>query len=35
LHKDENGNFEVVDINDDLEYELRWYRYKLGAPSAD
>lgn len=35
LHKDENGNFEVVDINDNLEYELRWYRYKLGASSAD
>ena len=36
LHKFENGDIKVV--NDDTEvgeYEVRWYRYKLGNPSAD
>jgi hypothetical protein len=36
LHEFENGDIKVV--NDDTEvgdYEVRWYRYKLGNPSAD
>lgn len=36
LHEYENGNIVPVTEASELEgYEIRWYRYKLGAPSAD
>ena len=36
LHLFENGNISVVSEASQLEgYEIRWYRYKMGAPSAD
>ena len=35
IHKFEDGRIKAVPDTSDLEYEIRWYRYKLGAPSAD
>ena len=36
LHKFENGDIKVVNESSKLSnYEIRWYRYELGAPSAD
>ena len=36
LHKFENGDIKVVNESSKLsDYEIRWYRYELGAPSAD
>jgi len=35
IHKTNNGLFKSVSENDALDYEIRWYRYKLGASSAD
>ena len=36
LHMYENGNIGVISEASKLEdYEIRWYRYKMGAPSAD
>ena len=35
LHKFENGDIQVVNEDSKLNYEIRWYRYELGAPSAD
>lgn len=40
VHKTENGLFQVInedsfDKNKNNIYEIRWYRYRLGAPSAD
>lgn len=36
LHKFDNGDIKVITDNSDLkDYEIRWYRYKLGAPSSD
>lgn len=35
VHKFEDGRIKTVPNTSDLEYEIRWYRYKLGAPSAD
>lgn len=35
LHKFENGQIKVITEAADLDYEVRWYRYKLGASSAD
>lgn len=37
IHKLEDGNFKSIKQEDILpyDYEVRWYRYKLGAPSAD
>lgn len=36
LHKFENGDIQVVNESSKLsDYEIRWYRYELGAPSAD
>lgn len=34
VHEFEDG-FESVDEDSELDFEIRWYRYKLGAPSAD
>lgn len=36
LHLFDNGNISVISEASELEgYEIRWYRYKMGAPSAD
>lgn len=37
IHKLEDGNFKSIKEEDTLpyDYEVRWYRYKLGAPSVD
>ena len=36
IHKFENGDINVVNESSKLsDYEIRWYRYELGAPSAD
>lgn len=36
LHKFENGQIKVVNDDTDVgNYEIRWYQYQLGAPSAD
>lgn len=35
IHKTEDNNFISVTEKHDLDYEIRWYRYCLGAPSAD
>lgn len=35
IHKFEDGRIKTVADDSDLQYEIRWYRYKLGAPSAD
>lgn len=35
IHKVDNDKFISVTEKDDLDYEIRWYRYQLGAPSAD
>ena len=35
IHIDEEGNQIQVDKDSPYEYEIRWYRYILGEPSAD
>jgi hypothetical protein len=36
IHQDEqNDELFSVDDTDDLDYEIRWYRYELGHSSAD
>lgn len=36
LHLFENGNIGVVSESSNLsDYEIRWYRFRMGAPSAD
>lgn len=36
LHKFENGDIKVVNESSKLsDYKIKWYRYELGAPSAD
>lgn len=35
IHKFEDGRIKVVDENDDIDYNLTFYRYKLGAKSAN
>lgn len=36
IHKFENGDIQVVNESSKLsDYDIRWYRYELGAPSAD
>lgn len=35
IHKQEDGSFKSITADDKLEFEVRWYRYKLGSPSAD
>ena len=35
IHKFENGDIQVVNEDSKLNYEIRWYRYELGIPSAD
>lgn len=36
IHQYENGNVGVVSEDSNLEnYDIRWYRYKMGASSAD
>lgn len=35
VHKQENGQFKSITIEDALDYEIRWYRFELGRQSAD
>ncbi len=35
VHFDENGDPIVISSDSNLDYEVRWYRYRLGAPRAD
>lgn len=35
IHKFENGDIQVINEGSKLNYEIRWYRYELGIPSAD
>lgn len=35
IHKQEDGSFKSITADDELDFEVRWYRYKLGSPSAD
>lgn len=35
IHKQEDGSFKSITADDELDFEVRWYRYKLGNPSAD
>lgn len=36
IHLDQDSNsFKSITLNDELDYEIRWYRYSLGARSAD
>lgn len=35
IHQFEDGRVKTVPDTTDLLYEIRWYKYKLGAPSAD
>lgn len=35
IQKQNDGSFKSITEKDNLDYELRWYRYKLGASSAD
>ena len=36
IHKFENGDIQVINEDTKLSnYEIRWYRYELGIPSAD
>ena len=35
IHKLEDGSFTSIDKNDDLDYEVYWYRYELGHKSVD
>lgn len=35
IHQFDDGRTRTVSNKTTLEYEIRWYRYKLGVPSAD
>lgn len=35
IHQFDDGRIRTVSNKTALEYEIRWYRYKLGVPSAD
>lgn len=35
IHKQNDGSFKSITISDDLDCEIRWYRYELGHASAD
>ena len=35
IHNFGTNGYQTVKSSDDLDYEVRWYRYRLGAPSAD
>lgn len=36
IHKQRDGSFKsITEQNNDLDFQVRWYRYSLGAPSAD
>lgn len=35
IHQFDDGRVKSVPDTTDLQYEIRWYQYKLGAPSAD
>ena len=35
IHKLEDGSFKSISEKDNIDFELRWYRYELGRASAD
>lgn len=35
VHMEDNGSPTVITEKSERDFEVRWYRYKLGAPSAD
>jgi hypothetical protein len=35
IHKLDDGNFKSITPKDDIDFEIRWYRWTLGAASAD
>ena len=35
IHKRDDGSYQSVTEDDKLDFEIRWYRYSLGAPSVD
>lgn len=35
IHQVDNNTFESVTLDDKIDYEIRWYRFQLGASSAD
>lgn len=35
IHKLEDGSFKSITEKDNIDFELRWYRYELGRASAD
>ena len=35
IHKRDDGTYQSVTEDDKLDFEIRWYRYSLGAPSVD
>lgn len=35
IHKNDNGEIVSINQNSSLDYEVRWYRYSMGAPAAD
>ena len=35
VHLDDNDNPVAITAESNLDYEIRWYRYRLGAPTAD
>jgi hypothetical protein len=35
IHKQPDNSFKSISIKDNLEFNVYWYRYKLGAQSAD
>lgn len=35
IHKDDNNKFKSIVEDNNMEFEVRWYRYNLGASSAD
>jgi hypothetical protein len=34
-HETADGRVETITEDSDLDYEIRWYQYQFGAPSAD
>lgn len=35
IHKQNDGTFKSITLSDDLDYQIKWYRYELGHASAD
>lgn len=35
IHRQDDGSFKSISLSDDLDCEIRWYKYELGCASAD